>query len=316
MSFFSSEAFLSVVAQVRHPQRRHSVEDVRVGDDTFRLLVIDDHHVVTRCPFLDYVEPCPRPARATERTIAYLPRAVHAVIPAAAWDETLPSRFQPSPFIDWRAFDTWEAFLAQVHERSPYPFKINQRKRRKVARELGDLRHRQDSYDEALLRQCMEWKSAQYRRTGLWDLFAEPRNRELFFELGRRGLLAIDTLWAERRLLAIHAGVMWEGRFYYWLTAHDPELSGYSPGTLLLEDLLEESYKQGSEFDFLLGNEPYKWLFATHARLVGPFGTARLPARLLQAVREGAMRRVRQQARLHATLRQVKRRFKNATVGR
>lgn len=315
MNFFSSEPFLHVIADVWYPGRDRALEDVRVGNEVFRLLVIGGKLVITSCPFLDYLEPHAPPERSAAREHTYIPRAVRAVVPASEY-AAVAARFEPSPFIDWDAFASWDAFLAHVHARSPYPFKVTERKRRRIERELGPLRLCDHEADPELLAICMRWKSQQYVRTGLWDLFAAERPRRLFAEMHARGLLTISSLRAGDRPLAIHAGVVHGGRFYYWLPAHDPELGSYSPGTLLLEHLIATSFRQRLVFDFLIGNEPYKWTFATHTRLIGEAGEPPVRLRLARSVRALTAAHLRRQPQLYAWLRAVKRRLLAAEIVR
>jgi CelD/BcsL family acetyltransferase involved in cellulose biosynthesis len=84
--------------------------------------------------------------------------------------------------------------------------------------------------------------------------------------------------------------VLQEGRFYYWIPAYDPEFNVLSPGRLMLHFMLRECYDRGGrEFDFLVGDEDYKWHYATHVRRVSPLGR---PPLVLQ-VRRGAKRALR-----------------------
>ena len=70
----------------------------------------------------------------------------------------------------------------------------------------------------------------------------------------RRGLLAVFTLSAGQTLLSIHIEAVEDNRLYWWVPAYDPELAQYSPGRLLLENLLADSFARGhAEFDFLVG---------------------------------------------------------------
>jgi hypothetical protein len=77
------------------------------------------------------------------------------------------------------------------------------------------------------------------------------------------------------------AGQSWPGRFYYRLPAYDVEFGRYSPGRVLLRNLILAAYDEGAtEFDFLLGGEPYKWDFATHTRILRAAGRPSRSARL------------------------------------
>ncbi len=82
---------------------------------------------------------------------------------------------------------------------------------------------------------------------------------------------------------------MHDGRFGWWVPAYDPDHSKHSPGRLLLEDLMKASYERGDvEFDFLIGEEPYKFQFATHNRVIGPVGTPPLTDLLIAKARKRA----------------------------
>lgn len=307
MNFFSSDGFLQVVGDVFYASAKRGMANVQVGEHVFRLLMADDTPVL-RAPFLDFFEPLAQgPVQATA---PFLPRVSHGVVTARAYaDDGLANVYEPAPYIDWNVVGSWDEFLAYVHERSPHPYKANERKKKKIARELGELRIEERHTDIAVIEQAMQWKSAQYKSTGLWDLFAQERTRRLFLEMTARGLLHVTALYAGERLLAVHAGPVYHGRFYYWVPAHDPSTNNYSPGTLLLEHLIERAFQARWQFDFLLGGEPYKWHFATHTRLVGAQGQEALQHRLIKSVRALAMHGIRQQPQLYELLQNMKKRL-------
>jgi CelD/BcsL family acetyltransferase involved in cellulose biosynthesis len=129
---------------------------------------------------------------------------------------------------------------------------------------------------------CYRWKSQQMLETLGFDAFADERNRRFFPELRAAGLLNASTLRAEGRLLAAWLGAVHDGRWYGWIFTYDrdPALRKLSLGRLLLYRMLEESHRLGHrEFDFSIGEEPYKWFFATHARMIAPLGTPPLRLR-------------------------------------
>ena len=150
----------------------------------------------------------------------------------------------------------------------------SRRKRRKAERDLGKLSFVYDDPRKEPFESCLVWKSAQWRRTGSVDLFGtDLRHVQLFRELRRRGLLVVSTLSAGEALLAVHIGAAADNRLYWWVPAYDILMARYSPGRLLLEYLLEESFARNQRrFEFLLGDEKYKWHYATHALEVGALG--------------------------------------------
>jgi CelD/BcsL family acetyltransferase involved in cellulose biosynthesis len=118
---------------------------------------------------------------------------------------------------------------------------------------------------------CIRWQSARYR--GARSLFRDARHRAFLAGLADAGICRTSSLRAGNQLLATHVGFADGGRFYYSMPAYEPGFARYSPGRLLFEHLLEETFQHGfSQLDLLIGREPYKWIYATHARLIGPIG--------------------------------------------
>ena len=122
---------------------------------------------------------------------------------------------------------------------------------------------------------CIRWKAAQYLASGYENLFAREACVKLFRRLRERGVLVVASLSAGDRIVAAHLGTLHAQRQTWWVPAYDVELARYSPGRLLLEAALQESQaRKHLEFDFLIGDEGYKYLYATHERVIGPVGDA------------------------------------------
>ena len=77
-----------------------------------------------------------------------------------------------SPVID--VDQGYEAYLTRLRARSPKFTRTTLAKERKLGRDVGEVRYVHDERDPAALRTLMGWKSAQYRRTGRSDRFAQP----------------------------------------------------------------------------------------------------------------------------------------------
>jgi CelD/BcsL family acetyltransferase involved in cellulose biosynthesis len=154
-----------------------------------------------------------------------------------------------------------------------------------MERELGAVTLSTNDTDDAAIDACIAWKVEQFR--GAARLYRDARHEVFFRALRDRGVAEVATLRAAGRPLAVHVGLRHEGRFSSWVPAYDTAAGAYAPGRLLLEHLVRSGYERGdTEFDFLVGNEPYKWQYATHTRLVGPLGPQpRIPAAALRARR-------------------------------
>ena len=285
MSVFSTPAFLETVAELYHPGRAAAVEVCRIDGLALRMLVLDGHEVVTSAPFYDYPQPLEAPGTGQARPLRYVPRTVLRTTTVEQRPELLPGQ-HPSPYVDWSRFADHATFEAMVGQRIGNLLPDSRRRQRKLERDLGPLRFIFDDARDETFETCVRWKSAQYRETGLPDMFAQPRNVELFRRLRDRGVVVLSSLSAGDRLVAAHLGGMAEGRHAWWVPAYDPELAGYSPGRLMLHEILRESHARGHrEFDFLIGDEAYKFHYATHSRLIGPLGTPPLRDRVLTSLR-------------------------------
>jgi hypothetical protein len=294
MNFFSSDDYLRALACVWFAGRRCEIATHAAEGKLFRLLTVEGvGPVVSDGPrpdsynFLDFLEPLGRqPERGTVAgRVRWLPRVALGTEEVVSASPTATSGMV-APYVDWSRFPRWSDFEALVASRRASVRIDSRRKRRRLEERFGPLRFRWDDRRPSVFDTLIAWKSAQYARSNQRDGFAVPHNVALFRELCRRGLVVVSSLSAGERILAAHLGASWARRFSSWVPAYDREALVLSPGRLLLEHLLAESHARGdAEFDFLLGDEPYKYHYATHRRLVGPVGTPPLPVSVRRAVR-------------------------------
>ncbi|WP_240138390.1 GNAT family N-acetyltransferase [Streptomyces sp. MUM 178J] len=176
----------------------------------------------------------------------------------SAWEydnlEAGQTLFQPSaaaefgsPVIDVRA--GYAAYEAGLRGRSPKFLKTTLAKERRLGRRVGEVRFVFDEPDPAALRTLMEWKSAQYRRTGRRDRFAKEWISMLVRRLhearggGCRGLLSV--LYVAGRPVAAHFGLRSATVLSCWFPAYDPEFARYSPGLILHLRMAESAAAEG-----------------------------------------------------------------------
>jgi len=289
MNFFSTDAFLDALAAARYPGQRCEKTLVSAGGQVFRVLSVDGQ-AVTRATFLDLLEPVPGADPASARALGWIPTGLRGIVSLDEWRASgAPPECEPCPTVLWREFPSWEMMAA----RFPRPSDAR-RQLKKLESQVGPVRYVGDDPDLAVLRRCLEWKSAQYQATGFVDLFADRRNVALMEALHDAGALVVSSLYTGDRLAAVHVGMRHEGRSMSWIPAYDRDLHSYSPGRMLLHHILEDSYGRGdSEFDFLIGDEEYKYVYATHVRIAGPVGTPPLKVRgrkAAKAVARAALR--------------------------
>lgn len=140
-----------------------------------------------------------------------------------------------SPVID--IGQGYEAYEAALRAGSPKFFRTTTAKERRLARQVGEVRFVFDERDPAALRTLMEWKSAQYRRTGRRDRFAKQWISALVRRLaaertpGCSGVLSV--LYVADRPVAAHFGLRSRTVLSCWFPAYDTDFAKYSPGLVL-----------------------------------------------------------------------------------
>lgn len=136
-------------------------------------------------------------------------------------------------------------------------------RRRKLARDIGEVEFEFDCRDPKVFEQCMRWKSEQYARTGMKDIMQTPWVWRVLSGIRDRsdrelaGVLSV--LRAGGRPVAAHFGMRSHGTFHYWFPAYDQEMSTYSPGTLLLLAIGDAAVERGfASIDLGKGGALYK----------------------------------------------------------
>ena len=288
MNIFTTDAFLDTAGALFYPQHERRIELCRLEGRRLRLLVLDGARIVGAMPFYDFPQPEAEAKGPVDREISYLPRTVLRTTLVEQRTPELPGQ-QPSPYIDWTSRPDFAAFEALWKTRVASKSNDTGRQRRRMEKELGPARFVLDDPRPEVFDTCVQWKSSQYRATGLTDMFADPRNVALFRRLRERGVVLVSSLSAGDTLVAVHIGSSHDRRLGWWVPAYDPAFSKFSPGRLLLEELLKASHARGDlEFDFLIGDEGYKFHFATHNRVIGAVGTPPLRELFLKKARTKA----------------------------
>jgi CelD/BcsL family acetyltransferase involved in cellulose biosynthesis len=164
---------------------------------------------------------------------------------------------------------TWETFLASLS--SNLRGQIG-RKRRALERE-HEVRFRR-TLDPTDLRSDMERLFVLHHerwRTRGGSFLDDERVRAFHVDFAaaslERGWLRIWSLDVDGEPIAVWYGWHIGERYLYYQAGFDPAWSRYSPGLLLLVHTIRSAVEEGAtEYDMLLGDEPYKSRFATSAR--------------------------------------------------
>lgn len=279
---FSSDAFLDVLRDVYFPRARKAIvecEGIRV-----RTLLDGKRHAVSgfwQFPF--FLESLPVGEGGPSIPVPYIASVVRAITVAG---EPGPPGLTAAPYVRWGDFATWNAFLKSRESISSGPPAGVLKKAARLARQVGPLDIRIDDDDPSVFEAILRWKSLQYRRTGIVDRFTVAQNRDFYDEMRRRGLFVVSSLRAGDRLVAGSIGTRAGKRFLFRMPAYDVEMGRHSPGSILNYYLIKSSFDAGDEeFDMLVGDEAYKFAYATHVRWLGSIGREPRSVRIIRVVR-------------------------------
>ena len=156
---------------------------------------------------------------------------------------------------------------------------------KKMRSNLGYYERLLDKTFENVRFHCADEQTLEAGMTALFDLHQKRWNArwlpgvlgskrvQAFHRDVARAFLAND--WLRLHLLTVDGTIratlycfMWGGRTFYYLGGFAPELSKYSLGTLLTGKAIRQAIEEGcTEFDFLRGNEGYKYRWLPEERI-------------------------------------------------
>jgi CelD/BcsL family acetyltransferase involved in cellulose biosynthesis len=173
-----------------------------------------------------------------------------------------------SPIIDLGA--GYEAYAASRAQAGSAVLEDAAKALKRLARDVGPLRFEPHVTDAKTLQLVLDWKAAQYARTGAFDIF----EREWVRDVVRRvhgaatpnfgGMLSVLSAGGEP--VAVHLGLRSATIWHSWLPAYDPARARYSPGTILLTEMAKAAPELGlTAIDLGKGDALYKSRFANGA---------------------------------------------------
>ncbi|WP_288759256.1 GNAT family N-acetyltransferase [uncultured Brevundimonas sp.] len=167
-------------------------------------------------------------------------------------------------------FDAWYAERRTTFGKF---FKDKERARRSLEAELGPITVAHGLRDPALLDHLIDLKAAQYRRSGLHDIFACGWTRDLLHALMAEARpdfgASLATMHGGDKLTAIEFSLHAGRHYHFWFPAYEPSLARCSPGILLSMDTMRLAGAEGFRtFDFGFEGEHYKKYFVNQTQTV------------------------------------------------
>ncbi len=183
----------------------------------------------------------------------------------------------------------YDAYAADRQAAGTDILKDSAKKRRKLEREAGEVVFTAESRSLHDFDQLLAWKRAQYAETGQTDILAcdwtSTLLRDLFErdEADLRGVMF--SLHAGGKLAAVHYALCTPRIAHAWFIAHDDAMQRYSPGVILITEVLRWAADRGmAELDLGPGDYRFKVSLANRQREVGHGFVGHLsPATLMRA---------------------------------
>jgi CelD/BcsL family acetyltransferase involved in cellulose biosynthesis len=195
------------------------------------------------------------------------------------------------PRIDLSVHENWDAYLAALSSKLRYQI-------RKSTRRLAD-RHsvqvrRTETAEEVRsdMSTFFDLHARRYPTSALGDEQARAFHLSFAAAALERGWLRLWSLAIDDVPAATFYGWRVGPRYLVYNQGFDPHWAKSSPGLVLLSAVLQSAFEEGaSEFDFLRGDEPYKYRFADDERTISDVTLARSlphPASLVASAGHGA----------------------------
>jgi CelD/BcsL family acetyltransferase involved in cellulose biosynthesis len=184
----------------------------------------------------------------------------------------------PLPLIDVASHESWDDYLAT---RSSNFRQQVRRFGRRAAREAEVVIRRTEAPDELEgdMRTFFALHDKRFGGRGGSSLSAD-RAQSFHLDFARA---ALEQGWLRLWFLELNGqpAASWYGwrlgdRYSYYNSGFDPEFAALSPGLVLISAVIESAFEEGvAEFDFLLGEESYKYRFAEREPTVSDVTLAR-----------------------------------------
>jgi CelD/BcsL family acetyltransferase involved in cellulose biosynthesis len=174
-------------------------------------------------------------------------------------------------FLRRTAFDSWERY----RDRLPNQVKSNLKRARRRLGQLGELRFEELTAPEdrrAAWRWMLCAKRAWLARKGLDHVFIPTEDYARFMEAtldiaapaGRRAIFALKL---DGALVAAELVNVDRRRVELFVCTYDPAYAQHAPGNVLREEVVRWAFAHGLDYDWRLGDEPYKQDWASDASM-------------------------------------------------
>lgn len=169
------------------------------------------------------------------------------------------------------------------------------RKKRKLEREIGELRFEYDCQDPDVLVKLVQWKRERILSQGFPNTFRHQWVNDFIKRLHQKksetfsGVLS--SLFAGDQLIAAHLGSSSKTVLSSWIPSHSPDFESYSPGAILTLEIAKSAAGCGIErIDLGRGQNSLKTRLASSCEMLS---VGELETRSLQRLVNGGVHRAK-----------------------
>lgn len=143
----------------------------------------------------------------------------------------------------------WDAFFADQQKQWPKHFKKMRRVYRNAERDFSKITFEWDDRSDATYERLLDLKQKQFLRTGYHDVLKAPWTRQLFDRLrsfeGPRMRGRMVSLFYDDRFASAEFNLQSDRVMHGWITAFEQDLGSYSPGNMLVQEMLQKMSEEG-----------------------------------------------------------------------
>lgn len=126
---------------------------------------------------------------------------------------------------------------------------------------------------EVFMRYLIRYHQERWHRKGMPGAFYSERVRRFHISVAKRlfevGFLLLNAISINGEIAAVIYGFKTDRCYYYYLSGFDRRYSKFSIGNVLIGLTVKEAVENGARvFDFLRGNESYKYLWTNKSKRI------------------------------------------------
>lgn len=158
---------------------------------------------------------------------------------------------------------SFDVFLSRLNSKFRRDLRRYQRRLQEKFKVNFEDFSKTESYKEGM-EIMFDLHQRRWRGKGHRSIFCDQKVHDFHLDVARsfseRGWLSLSSLLADGEAVASLYGFRYRSKLYAYISGMNPAYHRYGVGNLLLRQVLENCIEEElTEFDFLRGNEPYKY---------------------------------------------------------